>query len=226
MTTTPSWLYYSFGSLMLVVAAYCLVLLIATVAKHKPAGWDVDAAHVLMGVSMAGMFVARWAFGRGAVWEVIFAVLLTWFLARSAQSMLKYGLHLSHSLIHAVMSFAMLLMYWFPVQLTGGAPSGSMSMASSASRLDPGLALLLAFMLCASAIFTLASPNKGASHHGAHLPAYAMSGAGESGGSDGCTEGPIVSPGRVEELLALPWLEDASHVVMCVAMGFLLILMI
>jgi len=221
MTTTPSWLYYLFGVLMLVVAAYSVVLLVSSAATRRPLGWDVDISHLFMGSSMAGMFVTKWAFGAGTVWELIFSVLLVWFLVRSIQSMHRWGLHLSHFLIHAVMSLTMLLMYRFPVS----APMGAMAMSARGSRLDPGLSFVLAFVLFASAIFTLASPNKGASRHGTHAPAYAMEGTG-SGAATSHSAGPSTSVMSIETLLATPRLEDASHVVMCVAMGFLLILML
>ena len=160
---------------MLAVAAYGLALLAVSVAIRRSAGWDVDIAHLFMGVSMAGMFVTGWAFGPSAIWELIFALLLVWFLVQSIQSVITFGIHLTHYLIHAAMSFAMLLMYVFP----GGASSGAMSMSmasSSSARIDPGLSLLLAFVFFASAVFTLASPIKGVSHHGRHSRAYAMSG--------------------------------------------------
>ena len=102
-----------------------------------------------------------------------------------------------------------------------------MSMASSSSaRIDPGLSLLLAFAFFASAVFTLASPNKGASHHGTHARAYAMSGA--AGGTVEAPSGqtlprPVVAR---SDVITAPWLEDASHVVMAIGMGFMLILMI
>ena len=173
--STPSWLYYLFGVLMLAIAAYCFTLLVLSLATHRPSGRDVEISHIFMGVAMAGMFVGQWAFGRSAVWEIIFGILLVWFLVESIQSVRTYGLHLPHALIHAVMSFAMLLMYWFPM----GATSGAMSMSASGTgpKLDSGVAFLVAFVLFASAIFTLASPNKGASHFGSHAPAYAMAGA-------------------------------------------------
>jgi Domain of unknown function (DUF5134) len=220
--STPSWLYYLFGALMLAVAAYCLTLLILSAATSRPAGRDVEISHLFMGTAMAGMFVSQWAFGRSAVWEIIFGVLLIWFLVESTQSVLHYGLHLPHALIHAVMNFAMLLMYWFPMRSF----SGAMSMSAAARpKLDSGVASALAFVLFASAIFTLASPNKGASHFGSHAPAYAT--AGETG-----SEKPGVRPEEragpavtVEEIVATPWLVDLSHVVMCVAMGFILLLM-
>jgi hypothetical protein len=223
--STPSWLYYLFGALMLAVAGYCFTLLILSLATNRPAGRDVELSHVFMGVAMAGMFVGQWAFGRSAVWEIIFGALLVWFLVESIQSVRRYGVHLPHALIHAVMNFAMLLMYWFPV---GSSASGSTSMSMSAGsgpRLDSGLAFLLAFALLGSAVFTLASPNKGTTHFGSHAPAWAIAGVA---GSEATGE----VPGResslalaVEDVVALPWLVDLSHVVMCIAMGFMLILM-
>jgi hypothetical protein len=224
---TPAWLYYLFGALMLVVAGYCFVLLVLSVATHRPAGRDVDISHTLMGIAMAGMFVPSWAFGPRALWELAFAVLLVWFAVRSMQSIQRFGLHVPHALVHAVMSFAMILMYWFPAGLVSGSGSMDMSMAGrpDGAHLDAGLGLLLALVFLGSAIFTLASPNKGASHHGTHLPAYAMSAAGTGspasphGGPDGTT-------GEVEAMVAIPWLEDLSHVVMCIGMAFMLILMV
>jgi hypothetical protein len=226
MRPTPSWLYYLFAVAMLAVAAYGLVLLAVSVATRRTDGRDVDIAHIFMGVSMAGMFVADWAFGPSAIWELIFAVLLVWFVVQSIQSVIAFGIHLTHYLIHAAMSFAMLLMYVFPAGARSGAMSMSMSMASSSARIDPGLSLLLAFVFFASVIFTIASPNKGASHHGTHARAYAMSGA--AAGTVEAPGGQALTPtGRgAVRLITDPRLEDASHVVMAVGMGFMLILMI
>lgn len=36
---SPAWLYYLFSSLMLAVAAYSAVFLLATVGTRRPAGW-------------------------------------------------------------------------------------------------------------------------------------------------------------------------------------------
>ncbi len=208
---------------MLAVAAYCLALLILSVTTNRPAGRDVEISHIFMGVAMAGMFVDRWAFGPDAVWELIFGTLMIWFLVESIQSVRTYGLHLPHALIHAVMSFAMLLMYWFPM----GASAGAMSMSQSTTgpKLDSGVAFVLAFTLFASAIFTLASPNKGASHFGSHAPAYVMAGATGSEDHEVRPVGGAGSALAFEEIVATPWLVDMSHVVMCIAMGFMLLLM-
>ena len=218
---TPSWLYYLFGVLMLAIAAYCLTLLVLGFVTNRPAGRDVEISHMFMGVAMAGMFVDRWAFGRSAVWEIIFGALLVWFVVQSIQSIRFYGIHLPHALIHAVMNFAMLLMYWFPMGASG---SRSMSMsASTGPKLDPGVSFLLAFVLLTSAVFTLASPNKGWSHFGGHAPAWAVaSTAGAESGHGAGGQSPALS---LEGVVATPWLVDLSHGVMCIGMGFMLLLM-
>jgi hypothetical protein len=192
-----------------------------SVATHVVSGRDVDIAHIFMGVSMAGMFIADWAFGPSAIWELIFTALLVWFVVQSIQSVIAFGIHLTHYLIHAAMSLAMLLMYAFPAG--GGSGSMTMSMGSApGARIDPGLSLLLAFAFLWSAIFTLASPRKGASHHGTHSRAYAMSGAVAAPSG----QGPAPRGRGAVGLITTPWLEDASHVVMCIGMSFMLILMI
>lgn len=225
---TPTWLYYLFGVLMLAVAAYCVVLLLVSLSSKRPDGRDVDISHALMGIAMAGMFVPAWAFGPNGVWELIFAILMVWFIVRSIQSVQRFGLHIPHAVIHAVMSFAMLLMYWFPLASSSGSSGMSMGMSGSGSsaHLDPGLGYLLVLIFFGSAIFTLASPNKGASHHGTHLPALAISGASGSGAPTSHDTSEAVPAGSLEARIARPWLEDLSHVVMCIGMGFILILMV
>ncbi len=223
---TPTWLYYLFGVLMFAVAAYCFVLLVLSITSRRPAGRDVDVSHTLMGIAMAGMFVPAWAFGPNGLWVLAFAVLMVWFAVRSIQSVQRFGLHVPHALVHAAMSFAMILMYWFPMGLTSGSGAMSMSGTTGGVHLDAGLGLLLALVFLGSAIFTLASPNKGASHHGTHLPAYAVSGADGSGARVGPHGGPDGVAGTVETRVAVPWVEDLSHVVMCIGMAFMLILMI
>ncbi len=221
----PAWLYYLFAVLMLAVAAYCLTLLTLSIATRRPAGRDVEISHLFMGIAMAGMFVGAWSFGPSGVWELIFGALLIWFVVESVQSIRRYGPHLPHASIHAVMNFAMLLMYWFPM---GSSTTGEVAMSMSGpggSKLDPGLALLVAVVLFASAIFTLASPNKGASHFGSHAPASlvaSFAGLPASNGQPDSGPGPI---DHVEGIVATPWLVDLSHVTMCVAMGFMLLLM-
>jgi hypothetical protein len=217
---TPSWLYYLFGTVMLAVAAYGVGLLIFSVTGRHHSGRDVDIAHIFMGVSMAGMFVGNWAFGPSAIWEFVFAALTSWFAARSIRSVRRFGLHKPHEAIHAAMSLAMLLMYLYPLGSMAGVTG--MTMSSSASGLDPGVGFVLTLSFLASAVFTLASPVKGASHHGTHAFAYAAVTAGSESGPEHSSRH---DASMLETVVTDPWLEDLSHVVMCVAMGFMLILM-
>lgn len=217
MAMTPSWLYDLFGVVMLVIAGYSLVLVALGVEARRTAGWDVELSHAVMGISMAGMFVGGWAFGPSGMWEGLFAAFVVWFVIRAGRSILVYGLHLPHTAVHALMGFAMLLMYWFP-----------MSRAASASRADPGLLLLVATLLLASAVFTFASTHRGGAVYGTHLGLETGTGtpavAGVTPGSY-LTGTAAAAPG-VEGTFSRPWLLDASHVVMCVAMAFMLILML
>jgi len=222
----PAWLYYLFALAMLAVAGYSVSLLFLSLRVGDPVGRDIDVAHLAMGVAMAGMFVTRWAFWPSWFWEAVFFVLLVWFVARSAQSLQRFGVHVPHEGIHAAMSLAMVLMYLYPMGASPGAVSMSMS-SSSHGILDPGVSLLLAVVFLGSAIFTLASPNAGASHHGvhrAHARAYATAG----GPPPPEPEAPVGTARARSGLavLASPRLEDLSHVVMCLGMGFMLILML
>jgi len=219
MIGTPVGLYYLFGALMLAVAAYSITVLVSSLRDHRPIGRDVEVSHVAMGLAMAGMFVPAWLFGPKALWEVIFGALLVWFIVRSVQSVHAWGLHVPHTAVHAVMSLAMLLMYRFPA----GAVSHAMSMSASAggARIDPGLTFLLAFILFGSAVFTIASPNKGATHFGTHC-----GGVMRAQASDGHAGEATPAMTGVIGLVGSPSLLDSSHVIMCVGMGLMLILMI
>jgi hypothetical protein len=221
MVGTPSGLYYLFATLMLFVALYGLMLLVVSVVERRTGGRDVELSHVAMGVAMSGMFVPGWSFGPNAGWELVFAAFLVWFVVRTVQSVQAWGLHVPHTAIHAVMSFGMLLMFWFPLGATPGAMVMSPSAASG--RMDPGLAFLIAFVLFGSAIFTIASPNKGATHFGTHCGPSRTVAASEARGG-GVAAPPATT--RVAARIGTPSLLDASHVVMCVGMGLMLILMI
>jgi len=217
MGGTPIWLYDAFGVLLLVVSGYSLLLLGATVGTSRSAGWDVDVAHLLMGVSMAGMFHPSWAFGPNAFWEFVFAALSVWFVSRGIWSIRRYGMHLSHFLIHAVLSLGMFLMYQFPGPANG--PSMGMHMAApmvSGTHLGSGVAFILALTFFASAIFTVGSAQRGVSHHGRHR--WMFTGAAPADAEND-------RRALVDHLVAVSQVEGASDVAMCVAMAFLWVLL-
>lgn len=221
--STPVGLYYLLGILTLAIAAHGVMLLLTSFFDRRSAGRDVEISHLTMGVSMAGMFVPGWAFGPSALWELIFIALLVWFVVRSVQSIQVWGLHVPHTAIHAVMSLAMLLMYWFPAGPTSRAGSTSMSMAAGASRMDPGLAFVIAFVLFGSAIFTIASPNRGATYFGTHCGPVRLR---PSNGLEPGVDAALSDLRGLDTAIGRPALLDASHVLMAVAMGLMLILLI
>jgi hypothetical protein len=239
MVGTPAGLYYLFAILMLVLAAYALAFVVGSSLEHWTVGRDVEVSHLAMGVAMAGMFVPAWSFGPKLLWELIFGALLVWFVVRALRSIRTWGLHVPHTAIHAVMSLTMLLMYWFP----RGTLSHSMSMGAAVAgpRMDPGLSFLLAFVLFGSAVFTIASPNRGATHFGTHCddrlrvplasallvePPFADAPVADGQvGTVQLVQTPP-APTGVLRTIATPTLLDASHVVMSIGMGLMLILMI
>jgi hypothetical protein len=226
MVGTPAGLYYLFAVLMLVVAAYAMAFVVASYVDHWTPGRDVEVSHLAMGVAMAGMFVPAWSFGPKLLWVLVFGSLLIWFVVRALRSIQAWGLHVPHTAVHAHMSLAMLLMYSFP----RGTLSHSMSMTTpgGGARMDPGLAFLIAFVLFGSAVFTIASPNRGATHFGTHcgdwvrVPAPVADGHGTD---IQLVDTPPTQAG-VLKVMAAPALLDATHVVMSISMGLMLILMI
>ena len=226
MTATPSWLYYLFAVAMLAVAAYGLVLLAVSVVTRRTGGRDVDIAHIFMGVSMAGMFVADWAFGPSVIWELIFTVLLVWFVVQSIQSVIAFGIHLTHYLIHAAMSFAMLLMYVFPA----ASPFRShvnvnvddVVACENRSRAQPAVGVRVLRLRHLHA--RLAEQGCLPSRHA--RPGLRHEWGGGRDGGRSRRAGPSSTGRGAVRLITDPRLEDASHVVMAVGMGFMLILMI
>lgn len=224
MAATPAWLYYLLGASMLVVAGYCVALLALGIASRRTDGWDVELSHVAMGLAMAGMFVDGWAFGRRGIWEGVFGALLVLFVVRAGRSIRAHGLHLPHTAVHALMSFAMLVMYWYPMQMGLGSTVPAAPAGGAVAKPDPSLVLVLAVLFLASAVGTLTTDHRGAAVVGTHcMPASARTGPprplrGRLAGAAAVVE--------VDGALRRPRLLDASHIVMCVAMAFMLVLMV
>ena len=74
----PIWLADCLAGVMIVTALYCCGRLVrsfpGSIAEH-----DVDVWHVVMGVVMAGMLVARLAFGPSSLWVIVFGTGTAWF---------------------------------------------------------------------------------------------------------------------------------------------------
>jgi hypothetical protein len=84
--SSPTWLTGTFAALMLTVAVYCAGRLFTAGRWQRPTELDTDLGHVLMGIAMAGMRVARLRILPPATWEAIFALGAAWFAWQLLQS--------------------------------------------------------------------------------------------------------------------------------------------
>ncbi len=242
----PAWLGYGFAALMTAVGAFSLTRLAAV----PPAGRgrrhpDITTGHVLMAFAMVGMLVPRWNVLPVGLWELVFAVMATWFLAQAVQATTgrttaRRGMaaragrsrsHARHYLVHAVMACTMLYTYWLgmPVAVVPRPGVGGMS-GSPAGAGDPGLTLLFMTMLLASAVRQLDGVERAAPRRPAALAATGAAGSALGVGATG-SDGPAGCVGAAPaDPVACPWLasplEVACHVAMCLAMAYMLVLML
>jgi Domain of unknown function (DUF5134) len=109
----PAWLLDIFAAIMLLVAAVSAARLAAGRPPARP-DTDVDAAHVLMGIAMAGMLAAGLHTLPDSAWVVVFAILAAWFGWRVfAESRDRPARELvsGHHVPHLVHSAAMVYMF-------------------------------------------------------------------------------------------------------------------
>jgi hypothetical protein len=144
----PAWLTGSFTALMLTVATYCAGRLAVTRRWQRPTEFDTDAGHVLMGVAMAGLLVARLRILPAATWEAVFAAGTAWFawqLVKSRRRTAAASWQCLHPAPHLVECVAMLYMFFAATPLT--ARSAAVGMAGLAPSRFSVLALLMALFM-------------------------------------------------------------------------------
>ena len=82
----PSWILDIFAAIMLVVAAVSAARLVAARpwqrGARRAALADIDVAHLLMAIAMAGMLASGLRTLPDGAWEVVFAVMTAWFAYR------------------------------------------------------------------------------------------------------------------------------------------------
>jgi hypothetical protein len=127
---TPAWILDIFVAVMLAVAAVSAARLVAA----RPWQWgsvstDIDIAHLLMAIAMAGMLVSSLTTLPGHAWEVIFGLMTAWFACRVIRAAKANGVRAlagGHCAPHLVHSAAMLYMF---LALTALAVSGGSGMS-------------------------------------------------------------------------------------------------
>ena len=142
---TPAWILDVFAALMLVVAAVSAARL--AVMRPWPAGRlaaaDVDVAHLLMAIAMAGMLAASLATLPDTAWKVIFGLMTAWFAWRVWRDTSANGVRAladGHCAPHLVHSGSMLYMMLALATPAGGSGTGGMGGMSGSS--GPGMQVL------------------------------------------------------------------------------------
>jgi Domain of unknown function (DUF5134) len=235
----PSWLAWTFASVVLVVAAYCLARLLVSWRQHRPSDRRVDGIHVLMGVAMAGMLVPRlrvfWVGG----WEVVFgigAVWFAWLAIREFRGRATVGGRPGHHLQHVLACGAMLYMFLAAATAAKAGGSAMSGMAAGAAHV-PTLALVLAFALFGYVIWTAdrlssLAPVAALAALVPPVPVFAQARAGAgfagSGGVGGRgTDADGQPPAARDRRVPLsPRLAACCEIAMGVTMGYALILML
>ncbi len=149
---TPTWVLDILAAVMLAVAAISAMrLMLARRSGAAPGDADVDVAHLLMGVAMAGSLVAALTTLPDDAWEVVFGVLTAWFAWCFYRESREQGARVlvdGHRAPHLVHSAAMVYMF-VAVGATAAAGSGMGGMGSSSGAMPTLNAPVVAF------IFTL-----------------------------------------------------------------------
>jgi Domain of unknown function (DUF5134) len=236
--TNPIWLNDFFAAVMLAVALYSVGRLVAARVWSRPTHRDVDVAHVLMGTAMAGMLVSDLNPIPSGPWEIVFSCLAAWFVWRCYQFVrdpstgIEYHLHvhrLSRRMIHLVMSLAMLYMYLAVVPAAVG-QEGSMAMGAATGATSHFVLLPLLFIvsLFGSATWELDRLGRMSRSYAVQVraaPAFASVGGGSLTAPEKSEAGLEPVDEERPPWLA-PRLEGVAHVVMCVTMGYMLVLML
>jgi len=161
----PSWILDIFAAIMLLVA----VVSAARLAAARPWGGgrraalaDIDLAHLLMAIAMAGMLVASLQTLPDGAWEAVFAVMTAWFAYRVLRDAQVSGVralaggHCAPHLIHAGAMLYMFLAVAAPIAHGSGGMSGMGGGMSGMGTLElPFLAFLFALALVGYSIWDL-----------------------------------------------------------------------
>lgn len=228
--TDTVWLDDVFAAAMLAVALYSAGRLVTSLVGSRRSHRDVDAAHVLMGVSMAGQLVAELNPVPNGLWEATFLALSAWFAWRAYEFVRQPGVdsriddhvhRLSRRLIHLTMALAMLYMYLAaePSRIGAGMAMGTATGTTADFVLIPTVFLLA---LLGSAIWQVDALGRlapAAVDAGSPSPLPAPAGAAPDPAADD-------ADGEPAPRWLAPRLEAAAHIVMVITMAYMLVLMV
>ena len=225
IVSEPAWILDFFAAVMLAVSAYCAARLATARRLRRTLDYDVNVAHVAMGTAMAGMLSPPLNLLPDTSWEVLFAGLAAWFTWRSASFIAHHGLtgrssdHVhgfSHYLTHLVMSGSMLYMYVAGVPAAAHNATGIVMGPARGTADFVALPLVFIVVLSVSAVW-----------HTDALTRFTPVRVAAATRTGGATTGVITATGVPEGARWLaPRLETGCHIAICVAMVFMLVLVL
>ncbi|MGO9456729.1 MAG: DUF5134 domain-containing protein [Acidimicrobiales bacterium] len=147
----PAWLDDLLAVVMVAVAAVEVGRLSVASATGRPSERDVDAFHLAMGVSMAGMLTGHLSPFAAQAWAVVFGGSAVWFACRvpwAVAATTHASASLGHRTTHVASSLAMVYMLLAVGTGPGTARAdGAMAAMSSGGHHLPVLSILLAVAL-------------------------------------------------------------------------------
>jgi len=188
---TPSWILDILAAVMLLVAAISAGRLVAARPRAGSTGdADIDIAHLLMGIAMAGMLVASLITLPNGWWDAIFAVLTVWFGWRVYRESRGQGARVladGHHMPHLVHSAAMLYMFVALNATAVGSGGGMSGMGGSSSATQtlraPVVAFIFILWLAAYVVLDLDRLSGPGHGHGSYFVRPALAGATAGTGS-------------------------------------------
>jgi Domain of unknown function (DUF5134) len=160
------WLRWSLATVMIAIALYHGVRLVAAHRRGRHSEADVDLTHAAMGSAMAMMLFGALSLRTSHFWAMAFTAPALWFVLRALLTYVRRGAQaMGHPLRQAVLSVAMLFMLLAAgTPVTAGSAWASMQgMTMTPGRLgastpvDPAPTLLLVAAVAAVAIWTAAA---------------------------------------------------------------------
>jgi hypothetical protein len=209
--STPAWILWIFGTVMLLVAEVSAGQLVIARAWTRRGGADIAVSRLLTGIAVAGILVPGLSTLPNTAWEVAFAVMTAWLAWRLWLESRGRGAAMAsgHYAPPLVQSAAMLYIFAALAAQSVSSTGGMAGMAGwSSSGLPalhaPTLALIFALLLVAFAVHDLDR------QAGSWLVAAAA--------------GPVAS--TAERLLLSPAVVKGCQVTIGVTLAFILIIMI
>jgi Domain of unknown function (DUF5134) len=212
--STPAWILWIFGAVMLLVAEVSAGQLVVARAWTRRGGADAGIAvsRVLAGIAMAGLLVPGLSILPNAVWEVVFAVMTAWLAWRLWQESRGRGAamargHYAPPLVHGAAMLYMFAALAAPSVSGTGGMSGMAGWSSSGlpALRAPALALIFALLLIAFTVHDLDRLPSGSAPAAAAADSVAYT---------------------AERLLLSPAVVKGCQVTISVTMAFILIIMI